>query len=115
MVVGAKLELSQDGEKQIIVPALIVGIEGEKEQKGAELPQGDGIVYLDEIDADTKMISLTILDTSQDAGETLILEMSRKPLIGLVWVGTALMMIGLGITWWRRKKEGPGSLSTFSH
>jgi len=105
MVVGAELEIKGDGQKQTIVPTLIIGMEGEREQRGAELPQGDGLVYLDEIDADSKMISLSILDLSDDAPETLILEISRKPLIGLVWSGTILMMIGLGITWWRRKKE----------
>jgi len=80
-------------------------MEGEKTQRGAELPEGDGLVYLEEIDADNKAISLSIVDISQEASETLILEMSRKPLIGLVWLGTIFMMIGLVITWWRRRKE----------
>ena len=105
VVVGARLEVMRDEEKQIIVPSLIMGMGGEREQRGAELPEGDGLVYLEEIDADTKAISLSILDVSQEASETLILEISRKPLIGLVWLGTVLMMIGLGITWWRRRKE----------
>jgi len=48
---------------------------------------------------------LTIIDVGEGAPETLILEVSRKPLIGLVWLGTIFMMIGLGITWLRRTKE----------
>lgn len=105
VVVGARLEVMRDEEKRIIVPSLIMGMGGEREQREAELPEGDGLVYLEAIDADTKAISLSILDVSQEASETLILEISRKPLIGLVWLGTILMMIGLGITWWRRGKE----------
>ena len=105
MVVGAELETSRGQEKTIIVPVLIMGMEGEREQREAELPQGDALVYLDEIDADSKLISLTIIDVGEGAPETLILEVSRKPLIGLVWLGTIFMMIGLGITWLRRTKE----------
>ncbi len=103
MVVGARLEVSYPQGEKTIVPTLILGLEGQREQEWAELPQEDGLVYLDEIDADNKMISLRIVDISEDARETLILEISRKPLIGLVWLGTILMMAGMGITWWRRK------------
>lgn len=105
MVVGAELQVSRGEEKERVVPVLIMGMEGEREQREAVLAQGKALVYLDEIDADSKMISLTIIDVSESASETLVLEMSRKPLIGLVWLGTILMMIGLGITWRRRTKE----------
>jgi cytochrome c-type biogenesis protein CcmF len=105
MVVGAELEVSMDEGKHTIVPTLIMGMEGEREQRGAELPKEDGLVYLEKIDADDKVISISIIDISEDASEALILELSRKPLIGLVWVGTIFMMIGLGITWRRRRKE----------
>jgi cytochrome c-type biogenesis protein CcmF len=105
MAVGVRLEVLWNEEKQVIVPTLIMGMGGEREQRGAELPGGDGLVYLDVIDADNKAISLSIVDVSEETAETLILEISRKPLIGLVWLGTIFMMIGLGISWWRRKKE----------
>jgi cytochrome c-type biogenesis protein CcmF len=111
MVVGAELEISRGEEKETIVPILTMGMEGEMEQTEAELPKGEGLVYLDQIDGDSKMIWLRIVDTRDEVSETLILEMSKKPLIGLVWLGTVLMMTGLGISWWRRKKEASRPLS----
>ncbi len=43
--------------------------------------------------------------TDQEQGDRLLLDVSRKPLINLVWFGTTLIMLGTLIVFIRRRKE----------
>lgn len=98
IAVGAVLEVEKEGKKETVVPLIILGAE-EKEQVEAKLSGGE-LLYLDEVDADRKMVSLALVDEEQK--EVLVLEVSKKPLISLVWLGTILIMAGLFVTLLRR-------------
>jgi len=63
------------------------------------------LVYLEKIDADSKSVLLRIVGTGEQGKEILILEISKKPLILLVWLGTVIIMAGVLITTLRRAKE----------
>ena len=45
------------------------------------------------------------VEISTAEGDLLVLEVSRKPLINLLWLGTVLIMLGLAISTYRRAKE----------
>jgi len=42
---------------------------------------------------------------NKGSGEVLLLEVSNKPLINLLWVGLVVIMTGLFMMTWRRSKE----------
>lgn len=96
--VGAVLEIEKEGVKDTLIPLIILKGE-EKEQVEKRLSETE-LLYLDEVDADKKMVGLSLVDETQK--EVLVLEVSKKPLISLVWLGTILIMVGLLVTTIRR-------------
>jgi cytochrome c-type biogenesis protein CcmF len=104
VAVGAILEFEKDEIKQTVTPSLIVGDQEGKEQVEAKLKDGT-LVYLEKVDADSKSVLLRIVGAGEGNKEILILEISKKPLILLVWLGTAIIMGGILITTLRRAKE----------
>jgi cytochrome c-type biogenesis protein CcmF len=105
VAVGAILEFEKDRIIETVTPSLIMGgAEEKEEQVEAKLKDGT-LVYLEKVDADSKSVLLRIVGTGEQGKEILILEISKKPLILLVWLGTAIIMIGIFITTLRRAKE----------
>jgi cytochrome c biogenesis factor len=71
----------------------------------AVLPDSN-VIFLESVMADQGMVALSIGKKGQEGGgETLLLEVSRKPLINVLWLGTIIIMVGLFLTTWRRSKE----------
>ena len=63
-------------------------------------------VYIEGIMADRGMVSLRIpVLVESGAPDQLVLDVSRKPLINLVWAGTTLVMLGSLIVFFRRRDE----------
>ncbi len=109
MSVGARLEVVNGSAVDTVMPVLSMG------SAGTSL-QADKVVYLDTagqypvnitgIQADRGAVVLDIPGLTSDArGEQLALEISRKPLITLVWVGTTFILIGGLIAYFRRRSE----------
>jgi cytochrome c-type biogenesis protein CcmF len=69
-------------------------------------PEGEYTVTLDKILADQGEVVLDIPGLLDDMPEDrLIMDVSKKPLINLVWVGTTLVLIGGLIAFVRRRSE----------
>ncbi len=105
--VGATLKVKTDGVVDTLTPAIMMDESGQQQfQKMVYLPGGKDGLILEQIDADRKMVKLSLLapeDESQK--DLLVLEVSKKPLINLLWLGTVLIMSGLAISTYRRAKE----------
>jgi cytochrome c-type biogenesis protein CcmF len=105
--VGAKLEIKKDGVVDTLVPIISMDVSGQEQIKEKVLlPDGENAIVLDQIDADRRMIKLSLLKSGEEPQkDLLVLEVSRKPLINLLWLGTVLIMLGLAISTYRRAKE----------
>jgi cytochrome c-type biogenesis protein CcmF len=105
--VGAILEVEHDGEKTTLTPAMVMGgIEESQIKRMVHLPGGEDHLVLEKIDADRKIVTLRLLlEKEQTSEDLLLLIVSKKPLINLLWLGTILIMLGLTVATYRRVKE----------
>ncbi len=105
--VGATLEVKHEGAVDTLTPSMSMDVSGEDQIKEkVYLPDGKHGVVLEQIDADRKMVKLTIFAPEDEPQkDLLVLEVSRKPLINLLWLGTVLIMLGLAVSTYRRAKE----------
>ena len=97
VVVGATLEVTRKGGTERVVPLYRFTPEGEIDAPPAAMP-GGGEVLLTAIDATTGAVQLDLLGVgSMAAGGTparLSLDVTRKPLMRLVWYGLYVMLAG---------------------
>jgi cytochrome c-type biogenesis protein CcmF len=105
--VGAILEVEKNEKKEIIVPVLAMGrTEGDQARSEVQLPFGEDYLVLKKIDADRETIDLSLVSSAEKtSGDLLILDVSKKPLINLYWLGTIFILLGLIIATYRRTKE----------
>jgi cytochrome c-type biogenesis protein CcmF len=105
--VGAILEVEKNEKKEIIVPVLAMGrTEGDQAKTEVQLPFGEDYLVLKKIDADRETIDLSLVSSAEKtSGDLLILDVSKKPLINLYWLGTIFILLGLIIATYRRTKE----------
>jgi cytochrome c biogenesis factor len=81
-----------------------------------ELPDKTKLTLIG-VQADTRQIVLA-LEAVQPAGQTVdavSIEVSKKPLILLVWLGSVLLIAGGVLSTLRRAKERPKSLHLAEH
>jgi cytochrome c biogenesis factor len=103
--VGAVLEITYQNQKGTVTPVIVFGEQNKITQIEAGLP-GDNLIFLERVMADQKMVTLSIgKKGNKGSGEVLLLEVSNKPLINLLWVGLVVIMTGLFMMTWRRSKE----------
>ncbi len=103
--VGAILEISYQNQKGTVTPAIVFGEQNKMIQIEAGLPGGN-LIFLERVMADQKMVTLSIGKKGEEnRGEVLLLEVSKKPLINLLWLGLVVIMLGLFMMTWRRSKE----------
>ena len=104
MQVGANIEVTHNGETQTIKPVMAFTQAGKQFLK-AEMPDGNGTVVLKDIQADAGMVSLQFAGVpGMDVVDLLVLEVSKKPLINLVWLGLIMVCFGTLISFIRRRK-----------
>jgi cytochrome c-type biogenesis protein CcmF len=105
--VGATLEVEREGKVDTLTPFISMDESGQQQfQETVYLPGRKHGLVLEQIDADRKMIKLSLLAQEDEPQKNLlVLEVSKKPLINLLWLGTALIMLGLAISTYRRTKE----------
>ena len=103
--VGAVLEIGYQNQKVTTTPAIVFEEQNKITQIEANLPDGN-LIFLERVMADQKMVTLSITKKDiEGSGEVLLLEVSKKPLINLLWLGLVVIMLGLFMMTWRRSKE----------
>jgi len=109
VTVGAILEVTKEGKIYPVVPLFTTTTQGPRSEP-VELP-GGGEVTLTQVDATNGSVEMEFHDLQGaveepgTANEFLALEVSLKPLINLFWLGTTLVLIGLGLSAWQRFRE----------
>lgn len=108
--IGAKLIVKNYGSKYEIEPKY--GIRnGEKLNEPVEIKEANLIINLVSINANDKMVTLQIepfkMERKQEdiKREILAVTASIKPFVGLVWLGTVIIVAGFFISMLRRLKE----------
>ncbi|MDH4222682.1 MAG: cytochrome c biogenesis protein CcsA [candidate division Zixibacteria bacterium] len=102
--VAAVLEVGHQDQKATATPAIIFKEQNQITQIEAQLPD-DNLIFLEKVMADQKMVVLSIAQRKNESGEILVLEVSIKPLINILWLGMIVIMAGLFLTTWRRSRE----------
>ncbi|MBC8043199.1 MAG: cytochrome c biogenesis protein CcsA [Rhizobacter sp.] len=98
--IGAFLEITKGGKMEKIEPVFVIEKNREPQMIPASMT-GDGIKFmLSEIDATNKRIFITA-----DGLQTLTIEASIKPFIGVLWLGTYIVAAGFALSIYRRWKE----------
>jgi cytochrome c-type biogenesis protein CcmF len=95
MKIGARLNVNASDSNIILVPYQIVGA-GEPQYTDVTLPDGKTQIALEKIMADTRQVGLLVRSENPTAEpkSALLLEVSHKPLINLLWLGGVLVMLG---------------------
>lgn len=104
MQVGANIEVTHNGQMQVVTPVMAFTQSGKQFLK-ADMPDGKGSVVLSDIQADAGMVSLQFAGVpGMDVVDLLVLEVSTKPLINLVWLGLIMVCGGTFVSFIRRRK-----------
>jgi cytochrome c biogenesis factor len=103
MQIAVILNVSFAGQQHVLKPAIKVNSQ-KKELVPAKLPNAERDIFINKIDIEAESITLQVnnkLDQLQHAElgkELLAIELTEKPLINILWIGTILMIIGLEIS-----------------
>ncbi len=108
--IGAVLEVYlSDGETLKVEPRYNVSGDNRVEYEPAYIPDSRKNVYLLKLNADEGMVLLGLTDKDNpdefNPSNLLIVEVTRKPFINLVWLGLILIILGSGLSAFRRAKE----------
>lgn len=109
--VSAQLQVAWDGVTDTVEPALVAATMEDGGSSMMDFPARFGKneeyeISIEQILADEGAVVLSIPGLVGDEGlETLILDVSKKPVINLVWAGTTLILLGSLIAFFRRRKE----------
>jgi|GEM_PF-92614 len=105
---GVVFTVEKSGERFDVVPRFASGPEGTLVSP-AEVPGSGGLTLtLGRIDAEGGAVELQVLDPEAAAPATepakLVLDISTKPLIGLIWLGTILVVFGVTLAMANRSR-----------
>jgi cytochrome c-type biogenesis protein CcmF len=104
MQVGAVLEVTRGSETKEVVPRMAF-TRGGKQFIKADMPNSDGSITLQDIQADAGKVTLAFSGVpGMDVMDLLVLEVSKKPLINLVWLGVVMVCGGTFISYVRRRR-----------
>jgi cytochrome c-type biogenesis protein CcmF len=112
MQVGAKLEITKGYKKYELVPVMKIE-NGERIKEKVDIPESTGSITLEALNADMGAVSLNIagivknVSNESTSKETLIIEVSTKPFINVLWIGTVILLVGQIVAIRKRMKEIP--------
>ncbi len=107
---GAVFNVVHEGQSIEVVPTYKGGMGGEPQVTAAMVPGTGGIsLSLGRIDAEGGNVQLLINDPAMASegvtGSSLVIDVSTKPLISLVWIGTLFIMLGIFMALAIRRKD----------
>jgi cytochrome c-type biogenesis protein CcmF len=107
---GVVFLVEHDGQTIEVTPTYKGGMGGTPATTPAIVPGTDGITLsIGRIDAEGGAVQLQVIDPSLAAEgpkpASLVLDVSTKPLISLVWIGTILIVVGIAMAIGLRRKD----------
>jgi cytochrome c-type biogenesis protein CcmF len=119
MAVGAVLNVNIDGKDHEVIPQLMFDQHGERTVVPATMPAIGKSSYgtvqpqvsLNAISVEEKKVMLELLSvndlTAQGDTQELVVEISTKPLMMVVWTGVVLIILGSAIAFQRHRSKVP--------
>ena len=118
MAVGAVLSVSIDGAAHELVPQLMFNKSGERKMQPVNLPANGASpsgapvsqLALSAINVEERMALIEFIDPSNQQGSEplqVLVEISTKPLMMVVWTGVVLIVAGTGVALKRRASNIP--------
>lgn len=106
MTVGAKLEITKNGKTEKAVPMLEVGGPGGSKSLPVKISNGAAAISLNRMNVESQSVTLSLAGPGiLPSPEIAVVEVSTKPLVNLVWLGTILMVLGGALASHRRARE----------
>jgi len=107
---GVVFDVEHEGRSIEVVPTYRGGMGGEPQVSPATVPGTGGITLSPgRIDAEGGTVQLQIFDPALApegvASASLVIDVSTKPLISLVWIGTILVVVGISMAIAVRRKD----------
>jgi hypothetical protein len=107
---GVVFQVEHDGQVHEVVPTFAQEGEGRPVVTPAVVPNAGGVALdLGRVDAENGRVELRVYDPTMQppaaAPASLVIDVSTKPLIGLVWLGTLLVIAGIIIAIGLRGKD----------
>ncbi len=111
MYIAAQVDVWKDdeSEKEVIRPAIVVR-GNDRDVQGVALPGTEREVFISGINVESQSISLAVAKESgsenpYEGKELLAVEVSRKPLISVLWLGTIILMAGFVVALLNRSNK----------
>jgi len=99
MQFGADLEVTVEDSLYHVIPYYVMGMTDTAVDPYAMIPNTSFKIYIAEIMADEGKVMIDIVGIGD-----LVMEVARKPLINLVWLGAILIVFGSIIGYYKRRK-----------
>jgi cytochrome c-type biogenesis protein CcmF len=99
MKVATVLTVTVDGEGYQVVPTFYPNPSAADDPGYAAIPDTDYKIYVDRIFADEGKIMIDVVGVGD-----LVLEVTRKPFINLVWFGAVIIVVGTFLAYLKRRK-----------
>ncbi len=108
--IGVKVRVTRDGKTYALEPKYLKDAKTAEQVIPAEIPQSGGLALtLGRIDANGDAVELELYDPSlppqPPAPAALVLDVSTKPGISLVWVGTLIVIAGMVLAMVYRRRD----------
>jgi cytochrome c-type biogenesis protein CcmF len=105
MAARADVRIERDGSEETVSLSLEL-VEGKSQGRPVSPASLPGLTLtLRGMSVERGLIRVSAQEGDGEASETLVVEASTKPLIGLLWSGTILLGLGCGIAWARQLHE----------
>jgi len=107
---GVVFSVESGGQSYEVVPTVRGGMGGEPQVTSATIPGTGGIALTPgRIDAEGGTVQVQVYDPllapEAPTAASLVLDVSTKPLISLVWIGTLIVVAGIGMALFLRRKD----------
>ncbi len=102
ILVGAELTVSKGHDSARVVPSLSALPDGQHEYFPVNLDSTGTVLTLEKVSPDMGTVDLRISNRNDVAQDVLIVEVSTKPLIQLVWLGSIIIIAGTFIALYHR-------------
>jgi cytochrome c-type biogenesis protein CcmF len=99
MKVETVLRINVDGQEHQVVPTFYPNPTAADDPGYAGIPNTDYKIYVDRIFADEGKIMIDVVGVGD-----LVLEITRKPFINLVWFGAVIIVVGTFLAYIKRRK-----------
>jgi cytochrome c-type biogenesis protein CcmF len=112
MAVGSVLELSDGNAMETVTPMTVYGADGQRTFKSSQSKLLNATIQLVAMNvggmgAEESAVTIGVqrVNDAHQHADALVADVSVKPLIGLVWFGTIVMLVGLVMAMTKRLRE----------